>query len=360
MVYTVFEVLNSRGLEVSWFDRLKSMLMAVVFESETGNRSEIIEEVHQLWTDIYRLVGLRLGTSTESLRFAATLRNPDLLSRPLGQEAAAYLLHGQSKNSAKQVIETSRWLKDVTVAVDQLAANHRRNVVTGIAQARMVAVAVYLRSDFTQEERATIFERWETVSFRVYGMFGKDARWMVGDYVRLAWSIANHQLSASEVLERLAGIGKSFPVSEAVECLRNSDCYNYWGEELRYFLQRYEETLAESTGQNFNNEQWNHIWESSAASSIEHIRPQSESSSNDDGPDQTEIHRLGNLLLLPPGLNSKLQDKPPSEKADAYTKTGLLIAQQVADLITASGWSSETIKEREDTLLKWALQEWAD
>ena len=31
-VYTVFEVLNSRGLSVPWADRLKSMLMAIAFE----------------------------------------------------------------------------------------------------------------------------------------------------------------------------------------------------------------------------------------------------------------------------------------------------------------------------------------
>ncbi len=76
LVYSVFEVFNSRGLDVSWFDRLKSMLMAIVFEADTGNKSEIIDEVHQLWTNIYRCVGLRLGMSTESLRFAATLRDP--------------------------------------------------------------------------------------------------------------------------------------------------------------------------------------------------------------------------------------------------------------------------------------------
>ena len=53
LVYTVFEVLNSRGLPVSWFDRLKSMLMAIVFESkEAENRSEIIDEVHSLWSGI--------------------------------------------------------------------------------------------------------------------------------------------------------------------------------------------------------------------------------------------------------------------------------------------------------------------
>ena len=73
LVYTVFEVLNSRGLDVSWFDRLKSMLMAVVFQDESGNRQETLDQVQELWSEIYRIVGLRLGLSTESLRFAATL-----------------------------------------------------------------------------------------------------------------------------------------------------------------------------------------------------------------------------------------------------------------------------------------------
>ena len=61
LVYTVFEVLNSRGLEVSSVDRLKSMLMAIVFESETGNSSEAINEVHELWAQIYRRVGVEVG-----------------------------------------------------------------------------------------------------------------------------------------------------------------------------------------------------------------------------------------------------------------------------------------------------------
>ena len=66
LVYTVFEVLNSRGLPVPWFDRLKSKLMALVFESkQTDNKSEIIDEVHELWSEIYRIVGLRIGLSAE-------------------------------------------------------------------------------------------------------------------------------------------------------------------------------------------------------------------------------------------------------------------------------------------------------
>ena len=39
------------------------------------------------------------------------------------------------------------------------------------------------------------------------------------------------------------------------------------------------------------------------------------------------VHRLGNLVLLPPGLNSKLGDADPSAKAPDYTQTGLFIAR---------------------------------
>jgi len=358
LVYTVFEVLNSRGLDVSWFDRLKSILMAQVFESESGNKNEIIDEVHQLWTDIYRCVGLRLGLSTESLRFAATLRSPMSPSRPLGEEDAVELLRKQSEGGPHKVIETTKWLKAVTEAVDRLRADHTRNAVTGIAQARMVATAVYLRPDFTEEEKSKILRRWENVTFRIYGMFGKDARTAVGDYVRLAWSIAKGTLSVDQILGRLSSIGSSFPITEAVENLRESDCYTGWGEELRYFFHRYEEHLAQEARQNFDNEQWNRIWQNSAANSIEHIRPQSYWASLGLEPDPNEVHRLGNLLILPPRLNSKLGAKAPEEKADEYRKTGLLLAQEVADLLHS--WSFDVTEKRENALLEWALREWVD
>ena len=360
LVYTVFEVLNSRGLDVSSFDRLKSMLMAIVFESETGNSSETINEVHELWAQIYRRVGLRLGLSTESLRFAATLRSPNRPNRPLGEEDSVRLLHSQSKEGPKDVIETTKWLKDVTDAVDELAVNSRRHAVTRIGQARMVAASVYLRQDFSEDERDQILLRWEKVTFRIYGMFNKDARTAVGDYVRLAWCIWNESLSADEVLKRLSRIGKTFPVDRAVEELRKTDCYTDWTEELRYFLHKYEEHLAAKAGQNFSNKQWDRIWESSPTNSIEHIRPQSRWTKKSSDPDLTQMHRLGNLMMLPPGLNAKLQDKSPRKKTRAYTKTGLLATQEVSDFIEKSGWSFKVMAAREEALLKWARLEWTD
>jgi hypothetical protein len=350
LVYTVFEVLNSRGLEVSWFDRLKSMLMAIVFESDMGNKNELIEEIHQLWADIYRCVGLRIGVSSEALRFAATLRLNQRPNRLLSEEDAVELLRDQSQHEPAKVIETTKWLKSVTEAVDRLLADRRMNAVTRIAQARLVAVAIHLRSDFTQSEKLQMLRRWENVTFRIYGMYGKDARTSVGDYIRLAWRIVKEQLSADQILEGIARIGEEFPVAEAINGLRGEDCYTDWQEEIRYILYRYEEYLAREAGQIYDNEQWNRIWMSSPSSSIEHILPQSSG--------VEYVHRLGNLMMLPPGLNSKLGSKAPHQKAEDYNKTGLLVAQDVVGNL--SDWSLRSIEDRENALLRWALEEWAD
>ena len=61
-VYTVFEVLNSRGLDVSWLDRLKSILMGAAFELKNANQEGLISDLHSAWRDIYAVIGLRPGT----------------------------------------------------------------------------------------------------------------------------------------------------------------------------------------------------------------------------------------------------------------------------------------------------------
>jgi len=351
LVYTVFEVLNSRGLEVSWFDRLKSMLMAIVFEAKE-NSPEITNEIHILWSDIYRCIGLRIGMSTESLRFAACLHEKNAPSRLPSEEDAATSLREQAKTSTVKVIEVTNWLKVVTEAMDKVLGDRRTRGVTRISQARLVAVAIHLRADLTAEEKTEILARWENVAFRMYGISGLDARYSVGEYIRLAWSIVNEKLNKNKILAQLSDIGAQYPIKTALIELANTDCYNGWQEELRYFLFRYEEYLAKKAGQNFDNEQWTRIWMANTSDSIEHILPQSS--------EVSYVNRLGNLLLLPPKLNSKLRAIAPAKKVEEYRKTGLLIAIKAADQVEKSRWGLSHVALREEELLNWAKIEWAD
>jgi hypothetical protein len=359
LVYTVFEVLNSRGLDVTWFDKLKSLLMAEVFEGKHRANLHVVSELHKIWTEIYRAIGLRWDSlNKETIRFAGTLRADETPNRPLSEEDAVGRLLAACKGVPKKVIDCSKWVLRVTQAESRLLNDHRLRAASGIVQARLVAVAILLRGFSTADER-TILREWENVTFRIYGLGRYDARTRVGDYVRLAWKISNDKLSPKAIIDeiRLLGDGEEFSISSVTRTLFNSNCYGNWSEELRYFFYRYEEHLARKAGQRINEGMWNRIWADEPSKSIEHIYPQSKGSDNP-STGGIYVHRLGNLLMLPPGLNSKLQDSMPNGKAPKYTRQGLLQASEVAGLISKAKWNRASVQKRESRLIRWATEEW--
>ena len=361
-VYTVFETLNDRGLDVSWLDKLKSRLMGVAFGNNQGNNDEYINELHQIWGGIYRAVGLQQGLSTEALRFGATLISSASLSKPLGEEGAVKSFTEQVGTSTPEAITVSKWLLKVTTAVDRFLADMRgsREAVTEISQARLLAVAILL-SDFSAGQKTQLLNEWEKMTFRIFGLLDKDARTGVGNYVRLARDIQNNsELSADDILQRIRGLGAPYSTDALLNQSEDINWYEGWETELRYLLFRYEEHLAEQRGQKFDNEQWRRIWEDSPSRSIEHIFPQSKGSQVplEVGEEGIFVHRLGNLLLLEPGLNSKLRDKDPEVKAPCYKQTGLFSARDVAQTIEEQGWGEAQIKEREHRMIEWIREKW--
>jgi hypothetical protein len=354
LVYRVFEVLNSRGLDVASIDKLKSQLMGRVFEhGANAGREEAIKELHVIWQGIFRAIGKQKFT-TETLRFAATLKAARDFShkRPLDEEKSVETLVGLAGTKPKQIIDCAKWLQSVVNAEDKLLANHRLRAVTQILQARLVAIAVLLRN-FPSAEEASILGRWERITFRIYGLCDEDARTKVGQYTTLAWNITNDKLPASAIMDRLSDIGKDHPISRVIdEWFDPSNAYESWTDELRYFLYRYDEHLALKAGQKVNESQWNKIWAVEPAKSVEHIRPQSSGVSY--------MHHLGNLMMLPPGVNSKLRDLDPVEKAETYRTCGLLSAVGVAKLVEKEKWNKGTVEARAQRLLSWARTEWQD
>jgi hypothetical protein len=197
------------------------------------------------------------------------------------------------------------------------------------------------------------------VTFRIYALAGRDARTKVGDYVRLAWRVGKENLGSEEILSELSELGKDFPIKDVISGLQNSNCYQGWTEQLRYFFFRYEEHLASKAGEKLNESQWNKIWADEPSKSIEHICPQSKGS-EDRATTGIFVHRLGNLSMLPPGINSKLKDGNPKDKADTYDSCGLRLAGEVGKTIKTDKWDRAAVEHREEKLIRWAVKEWDD
>ena len=121
------------------------------------------------------------------------------------------------------------WIKKVTEVVDSILQHPRMDAVTRIAHARLLAVAVKVHPDFDDDEREEILRRWESVTFRIFGMYNKDVRTKRGDFVRLAWRVVNEALEFDEIMDGLSAIGKDYQIKNAINNLRGQDCYNGWG-----------------------------------------------------------------------------------------------------------------------------------
>ena len=262
LVYRVFEVLNSRGLDVSWIDKLKSQLMGLVFENDDRQSNEATKELHMIWRDIYTTIGLQKTLSTETVRFAGTLKSITLPSRPLDESKSVQRLIELAGNEVKRIVDCANWLQELVRVEADLISNPRLHAVSRIAQVRLLAVAILLAAQhgvFTNEERSMILQRWERVSFRIYGLGDEDARTRVGEYTRLAWRVVNETISAKHVLAELLQIGEGYSIEEVLEGFDASNRYEKWTEELRYLFYRYDEYLASQSNERINELQWRKI-----------------------------------------------------------------------------------------------------
>lgn len=371
-VYTVFEVLNSRGLEVDWIDKCKSMLMGIAYEEYNTLNDELsntLNYLHKYWALIYRTIGIKEVPGSEILRFAATLYNLDEQSRVMKPEDSIDFFRKITKHAPSKVVDISKWLLDVATELSNIYSTPRLRAVTDIIHARLVAVAIKLSEKFDENEKEILLQQWEKVTFRIFGLYRKDSRTKVGEYTRLAQKIMGlndkkiyiqEHGRFKEIFEELIKLGEDYPSSGIIKVLEDADCYNGWEEELRYFFYNYERYLCAENGYTFAKNWWDKIWESSVQDSIEHIYPQIESIAwKGKVIKRKEFHanRLGNLMILPIGLNRKLQNFGFDIKKDEYINTPIYTAKEVSKY---NDWNMSTIWERTKILLEWAVKEWDD
>ncbi|MGO9995812.1 MAG: DUF262 domain-containing protein [Steroidobacteraceae bacterium] len=370
IVYSVFEVLNSRGLDVDWLDKSKSALMGRAFElSKSADAGAAkIEELHALWGKTYERLALQPVPGHEVLRVATTIHLGDEAGKPLKAEKALSKLR-EYCDEADKTVTASTWLHDVSDRLVNLQSNRYWEPVVGILQARVLAVALMLTETLTDSERVKALDQWQRVTFRIYGLSGKDSRFKVGDYVRLAKNVMNAAEGAarySEIMGSLRLLGSDYPIDSAVkEGLQNKNCYDD-PDETRYILWHYEEHLAKSARVDINKELREAIWqERSASDTIEHIFPQSpEPGGAWDGKlkkhqrIERHVHRIGNLILLPQPLNEEARRQGFAEKKNIYAKSEGL--RMVKEVMSEKDWRQQEIEKREERIIDWAKTAWAD
>lgn len=352
-VYRVFEVLNSRGLDVRWIDKTKSQLMASIYEYvETGSRADGLHEMQNAFKDVYRRLGLDSELGAEALRFAGTWSSPVRPNRVLSEQDASAELVQAAGTKLATIIRSAAWLKAVVGKVVDLHNDQRRAAVTRIGQARFLAIAIMLRG-FDAATELRLLGAWERVTFRIFTLAGKDSRSKVGEYVRLGYDVLKNEPSAEEIIEALANLGDGFDIDDILDEDTWDDWYGGYNEEVRYLLFRFEEHLARESGVKINESQWAKVWAADPARSIEHIMPQSSG--------KAYVHGIGNLTMLPPNVNSSLKDRAPVEKAARYVECGMQATMAVGRKIQGGvKWNKDAVLERAAEIEAFVRKEWGE
>jgi hypothetical protein len=199
--------------------------------------------------------------------------------------------------------------------------------------------------------------------FRFYVLAGGDARDRVGQCIRLGAEICNGNLSLKQIVEELDEIG-NVTHDEVASALDEVYVYDRWtAEEIIYFFLKYEERLSAENGEEIDQVTWAKIWENASKDkSVEHIFPQKDPNGNWKGKgrqnvdSESFVHRLGNLLVLPPGINSKAGTKSFAEKVEVYQSAKGL--HHVRKVMRLRDWNLAAIEKREKELMKFAKEQW--
>ncbi len=263
-------------------------------------------------------------------------------------------------------------LLDVARKLVELYASTYLGPVTKILQARLLAVAIMSATGVNDNERRKLLDQWERITFRIFGLFHKDSRTKVGDYVRLASRIVTGDLELhtyNQIMAGLRELGDEYHIDAAVEeGLINRDYYNH-PEECRYLLWSYEVHLAEElgSGATVDEHEKSGIWKLGAYDSIEHIFPQNPTGSSwrskmrsaggTRKKIESNVNRIGNLLLLPIQLNQEAQNSSFNSKKETYCKHNLRMVQQVCK---KNDWTLADIQAREAKIVEWAKIRWRD
>jgi hypothetical protein len=246
--------------------------------------------------------------------------------------------------------------------------------VTEILHARLLAVAIMSAAGVNEKERQELLKQWERVTFRIFGLYGKDARTKVGDYVRMAAKIVAEDLGMrtyNQIMSALRSLGSDYPIDGAVtEGLIRKDCYEKSAEMCRYILWLYEEDLAWKlgAGATVDEHDRNAIWRRRASDSVEHIFPQNPGpeaawggkmrrAGGHEEPVDVHVGRIGNLLLLPIVLNQQAKARDFDEKRELYAKHNLRMIHEVCE---EADWTLEQIEAREQRIADWAKTKWCD
>lgn len=356
-VARVFEAINNRGRNVTQLDLVKNHLIHLVHVKDWQIN------VQEVWSKIATTLAILDIDDDEAdrvLRAVVTAQfHPG--KRNAGETDAKIIakklpVFGESSKNERENFET--FLSFIEKAFDTYRALLKSN---GTSTKRMKALTYlrhhgtltsvlpiiltheYLHSFNDGPDDATVLEVIEKVNFRLYGLPKASAR-VDSHEVKFAKAAHNYftqEITPEELKNELINVVKNkqqTPMESIVKALTldDNEDFNFskqgWRKWLRYFLARWEESLLQNQSFDFDKLR-GRGGKSNDKLEVEHIWAQKHADQTlKDYKKGLLIRRLGNLMLMPKGMNVMLSNHLPEIKAGKMKQLKINKLQQNEDL----------------------------
>lgn len=348
--YTVFETLNSRGVELTSTDLLKNFLFSLVAKSETD-----LKQIKTQWKKIIDSIGLK--EFPNFLRYFLIATRKQITKEYLFKEVKQFVKTGQDVFDLLDHLEFYAYnyvaLGNPDDELWRMEKENRNAInilrsfkVTQWKPLLLVALEKLNNNDFKRLLQSIV-----SLSYRYNVIAKRQTNEMEKGYSKAAINLYKEQ--NPNIVAILNDIKFMYVSDEEFKnsfSLKEFNTNNSTDKKLaRYTLYKLES--QETGGSLYDFETDN--------GTIEHILPESFSDFYKDEftEEQFEnnVYRLGNLTLLEAAKNNKeAADKGFEEKKPVYATSKFAITKKIID----PHWSPQNIKSRQDQLARLATAIW--
>lgn len=348
--YTVFETINSRGVELTSTDLLKNYLFSLVAE---GGKTDI-SFAKEKWKKVIDVIGLKL--------FPTFLRDYLNSKQNLVNRQKLFKVVKPMVRTARDVFDLLDQLDDYALFYSALEKTNtsfwvqnkigqKYVQVLNLLQAREIkSLLLAAYKHFSTNEFNRLLRNCIIISFRYATISGSNPNEMERIYNKVAIKIREQKIKTAR--DFFIEVSPFLYVNDAIFKANFSQKKINSKSEKQLIKYIFIELENEISHQSYN--------DLTEPSTLEHIMPESYSANwNEDIPEsvhQDFVYRLGNYTLLEDHLNRECANKSFSAKREIYQKSKYKLANQISEKYL--DWSANHIVEYQEYLAKLAAQIW--
>jgi hypothetical protein len=385
-----FELMNSRGKDLSSLELLKNYLMYWVYRNliHPSDKEDVTKRINKSWKEVYINIADCNGNENQCLRIAWTLyhshtpkhwngyngfKSIDVIplrdfSHKSKEDTSNFIINfttglsGISKHYSKiikpdkdsEINKESLWLSKI---------RHTGNIANYLPLIVATRKGV-IENTISKEDYISLLESLELFSYRVFLWEGKRSNAGQSKFYRWADDVFSNKHSINEIIEWITGTINWYSNENGFrkELKERHGKWYYWKRLLRYTLYEYELHLLKTEGKNSNPHlKWNDLTDAT----FEHILPQNPKENSDWKKDWLDddinkyLHDISNIVLTKDNSHYSnfefKRKKGDSGMGHCYANSDIRQERKIAEFLD---WTVESCKRRRTELENWIIQRW--